>query len=54
MRTSVEDKAMTKLGKLNVLAYEDILLSIDMKTAARKVNFNLVNLCYYKNFPEGN
>ncbi len=36
----VQDEAVKKLGELNVLAYEDILLSIDTKTAAGKVAFN--------------
>ena len=48
--TSFEDKAVTKLGELNVLAYEDILLSIGAKTAARKVTFNLVNTCHSEDF----
>ena len=52
--TLVEDEAMTTFGKLNVLTYEDILLSIDMKTVAQKVTFNLVNTCYSKEFPELN
>jgi len=52
--SSVQDEAVKKLGKLNVLAYEDILLSIDTKTAAGKVAFNLVNTCYSEDFPEGN
>ncbi len=37
-----------------MLAYEDILLSIDTKTAAGKVAFNLVNTVYSEDFPEGN
>ena len=52
--SSVQDEAVKKLGELNVLAYEDIHLSIDTKTAAGKVAFNLVNTCYSEDFPEGN
>ena len=33
---SIEDKVITKPGELNVLACEDILLSIDTKTTAGK------------------
>ena len=39
--TSIEDMAVTKLGELNVLAYEDILLSIDTNSSAGKVAFKL-------------
>ena len=52
--SSIQDEAVKKLGKMNVLAYEDILLSIDTKTAAGKVVFNLVNTCYSEDVPEGN
>ena len=45
---------MKKLGELNVLMYENILLSTDAKTAARKVAFILVNTCYFEEFSEGN
>ncbi len=41
--SSVQDAAIKKLGKINVLPNEDILLSIDTKTAPGKVAFNLVN-----------
>ncbi len=44
--SSVQDEAVKKLCNLNVLAYEEILLSIDTKNAAGKVAFNLVNTCY--------
>ena len=52
--SSVQDEAVKKLGELNVLMYEDILLSIDTKTAAGKIAFNLVNTCFSEDFPEGN
>ncbi len=45
---------LLRSGDLNVLVYEDILLSINTKTAAEKVAFNLVNTCYFEDFPEGN
>ena len=54
LRSSVQDEAVKKLGKLNVLTYEDILMSIDTKTAAGKVAYNLVNTCYSEDFPERN
>ncbi len=52
--SSVQDEAVKKLGDLNILAYEDIFLSIDTKTDAAKVAFNLVNICYSQDFPERN
>ncbi len=52
--SSVQDEVVKKLGDLNVHAFEDILLSIDTKTAAGKVALNLVNTCYSEDFPEGN
>ncbi len=53
--SSVHFEAVKKLGDLNVLLYEDIILSIDNKTAAGKVAFNLlVNTWYSEDFPEGN
>ena len=52
--SSVQDEAVKKLGELNVLMYEDILLSIDTKTAAEKIAFNLVNTCFSEDFPEEN
>ena len=52
--SSVQDEAVKKLGELNVLMYENILLSTDAKTAARKVAFILVNTCYFEEFSEGN
>ena len=52
--SSVQDEAVKMLGTMNVLAYEDILLSIDTKNAAGKVAFNLVNTCYSEDFPKGN
>ena len=45
---------MKKHDKLNVLAYEDIQLSIDTKSAVVKVVFNLVNTCYPEDFSKGN
>ncbi len=48
--SSVQDEAIKKLGDVNVPAYEDILLSIDTKTAAGKVVFYLVNTCYSEDF----
>ena len=45
---------MKKLGALNELMYEDFLLSIDTKTAAGKIAFNLVKTCYSEDFPGGN
>ncbi len=41
--SSVQDEEVKKLGKLNLLAYENILLSIVIKTAAGKVAINLFN-----------
>ncbi len=37
-----------------MLAYKGILLSIDIKTSAGKVAFNLINTCYSKDFLQGN
>lgn len=51
--TSVQDEAIKKLVKLTVLAYEDILLSIDIKSAAGKVAFNFVNKCNSADFLGG-
>ncbi len=52
--SSVQAETVKKLGEFNLLAYEDILLSIETKTPAGKVAFNLVNTCYSEDFPEGN
>ncbi len=51
---SVPDEAVKKLGDLNVLPYEDTLLSIDTKTPAGKVAFNSVCNFYSEDFPQGN
>ncbi len=52
--SSVEDRAVKKLGWLNVLANEDILLFIDNKTADGNVVFILVKTCDFIDFSEGN
>ncbi len=52
--SSVQDEAIKKLCKLNMLAYEDNFLLINTKNTAGKVAFNLVNTCYSEDFPEGN
>ncbi len=52
--SSVHDEAVKKLDKLNMLAYEDIFLSIDTKTTAGKVPFKLVKTCFFKDLSEEN
>ena len=52
--SSEDDKKVKKLGELNELGYEDLILSINGSTKAGKVAFNLVKNCKTEDFPEGN
>lgn len=52
--TSAPDKKIIKLGELNELAYEDIVLSINHTSSAGKVAFSLIKNCKSDEFPEGN
>jgi len=53
-RSSDSDKKILKLGELNELAYEDIVLSIIHTTSSGKVAFRLIKNCKSDDFPEGN
>ena len=52
--TTDEDKKTVKVGLLNELAYEDIILSISHTSKSGKVAFNLVKNCKSDDYPEGN
>ncbi len=52
--SSVSDKKILKLGGLNKLAYEDIVLSINCTTSSGKVAFSLIMNCKSDDFPEEN
>ena len=52
--SSDSDKKILKLGELNELAYEDIVLSINHTTSSGKVAFSLIKNCKSDDFPEGN
>ncbi len=47
-------KNVVKLGELNELAYEDLILSINGNTTLGRVAFNLVKNCKTDEYPEGN
>jgi len=47
-------KELRMLENANILAYEDLILSIDGSTKSGKVAFNIVKMCKDKNYPEGN
>ena len=48
------DKKIVKLGELNELAYEDLLLSLNTSSSVGKVAFGLVKNANSEDFPEGN
>ena len=48
------DKKIVKLGELNELAYEDLILSINTNSSMGKVAFGLVKNAKSVDFPEGN
>ena len=52
--SSDDDKKIAKVGELNSLAFEDIVLSINATSAKGKVAFSLVKNCKSDDFPEGN
>ncbi len=52
--SSDSDKKIPKLGELNQLSYEDIVLSINHTTSSSKVAFSLIKNCKSDHFPEGN
>ena len=47
------DKKIIKLGELNVLAYEYLLISINTSTSVGKVVFELVRHVKNTDFPKG-
>ena len=49
-----EQKKTRRAYKLNELAYEDILLSINCSTSSGKTAFNLVDNCVTSDQPDGN
>ncbi len=49
----VQDEDVKKPGELNILACDDIFLSIDTKAANGKFAFNLLNTCCSKDFLKG-
>ena len=51
---SPDDKKVVRLGDLNELAYEDLILSINGNTKAGRVAFNLVKNSKSDEYPEGN
>ena len=48
------DKKIVKLGELNELAYEDLILLINTSSSVGKVGFGLVKNVKSEDFPEGN
>lgn len=50
--TSDDDKKIVKVGELNLLAYEDTVLSINATTAIGKVAFSLAKNCKSNTFPD--
>ena len=48
------DKKIVKLGELNELAHEDLILSINTSSSVGKVAFGLVKNAKSEVFPEGN
>ena len=48
------NKKFIKLGELNELAYEDLILSINTNSSVRKVTFRLVRNPSSLEFPERN
>ena len=52
--SSDEQKKTRRAYKLNELAYEDILLSINCSTSSGKTAFNLVDNCVTSDQPDGN
>ena len=53
-KSSDEQKKTRRAYKLNELAYEDILLSINCSTSSGKTAFNLVDNCVTSDQPDGN
>ena len=51
---SDSDKKVPKIGDLNKLGYQDLILSINGESTAGRVAFNLVKKCKTPDFPEGN
>ena len=49
-----DDKAIVQVAELNLLAYEDIVLSINATTGKGKIAFSLVKNCKTDDFPMGN
>ena len=49
--SSSTDKKIIKLGELNKLAYEDIVLSINHMSSSGKVAFILIKNCKSEEFP---
>ena len=47
-------KTTCRAWKLNGLAYEDILLSINCSTSSGKTAFNLIDNCVTSDQPDGN
>ena len=45
---------IVKLGELNKLAYEDLILSINTSSSVGKVMFGLAKNAKSEDFPEGN
>ena len=52
--TCEEDQETVRLGALNELAFEDLILCIQADTKAGRVAFNLVKNCKTDDHPEGN
>jgi len=52
--STADGKQLRRLDNANILAYEDLILSIDGSTKSGKVAFNIVKMCKDKDYPEGN
>ncbi len=51
--TSNDEKKLIKTYKLALVAFEDLLLSVESKTKAGRVAFDLVDGCNTNNNPDG-
>ena len=51
---SIKIFSTVKLGELNELAYEDLILSINTISSVRKIAFHLVRNAKSLEFPKGN
>jgi hypothetical protein len=52
--TSNIGKKKSIIIKLNEIAYNELILSIDVKASSRKVAFNIIRGCKTKDYPDGN